>query len=123
LSALRFGAAQGSRAGNGAKGTADALRNVANHLQVNPKAQIVVVTHSRGVDFLFEGAKDQRGTAYKLTVEELKTRGVKFDVCDITVERRRLSKDRFIPEVTYVPSGVAEITRLQQREGYACLRP
>jgi intracellular sulfur oxidation DsrE/DsrF family protein len=30
---------------------------------------------------------------------------------------------RFIPQAAFVPSGVAEITRLQQREGYACLRP
>ncbi len=33
------------------------------------------------------------------------------------------SKSRFIPEATYVPSGVAEIARLQQREGYAYIRP
>jgi intracellular sulfur oxidation DsrE/DsrF family protein len=41
----------------------------------------------------------------------------------ITLRNRKLDKDKFIPEATYVPSGVAEITRLQQREGYAYLRP
>jgi len=30
------------------------LRNVGNHLSVDPKAQITVVTHSQGVDFLIK---------------------------------------------------------------------
>jgi len=102
---------------------ANALRNIGNHLEVNPQARIVVVTHAQGVDFLFDGAKDRNGNPYNIVVEDLKSRGVKFEVCEITLRNRKLVKDRFIPEVTYVPSGVAEITRLQQREGYAYLRP
>ena len=102
---------------------ANALRNINNHLEVNPSAKIVVVTHAQGVDFLFDGAKDKSGNPYNVAVEELKSRGVQFEVCEITLRNRKLSKSRFIPEVTYVPSGVAEIARLQQREGYAYLRP
>ncbi|HEY7655392.1 MAG TPA: DsrE family protein [Burkholderiales bacterium] len=102
---------------------ADALRNIGNHLEVNPKAKIVVVTHARGVDFLFDGAKDKGGNPYNIRVEDLKSRGVQFDVCEITLRNRKLSRSKFIPEATFVPSGVAEITRLQQREGYAYLRP
>jgi intracellular sulfur oxidation DsrE/DsrF family protein len=101
----------------------NALRNIGNHLEVNPKAKIVVVSHSRGVDFLFDGAKDKRGNPYNVSVEDLKRRGVQFDVCQITLRNRKLDKSKFIPEATFVPSGVAEITRLQQREGYAYLRP
>lgn len=102
---------------------AGALRNINNHLEVNPKAQIVVVTHALGVDFLMDGAKDRNGNPYNIPVEELKGRGVKFDVCEITLRNRKLARKQFIPEATFVPSGVAEITRLQQREGYAYLRP
>jgi hypothetical protein len=102
---------------------ANALRNVGNHLEVNPKAQIVIVTHARGVDFLMDGAKDANGNPYNIRVEELKGLGVKFDVCEITLRNRKMKKAQFIPETTFVPSGVAEITRLQQREGYAYLRP
>ena len=58
----------------------DALRNIGNHLEVNPKAQIVVVTHARGVDFLFEGAKDKNGNSYNVRVDQLKTQGVRFEV-------------------------------------------
>jgi uncharacterized protein len=101
----------------------DALRNIGNHLEVNPKAKIVVVTHALGVDFLFKEARDKNGNPYNVTVEGLKERGVTFDVCDITLRNRKLSRARFIPEAQFVPSGVAEITRLQQREGYAYLRP
>lgn len=106
-----------------AEQAANALRNIGNHLEVNPKAKIVVVTHARGVDFLFDGAKDKNGNPYNIRVEELKQRGVQFDVCDITLRNRNLKRSQFIPEATFVPSGVAEITRLQQREGYAYLRP
>lgn len=75
------------------------------------------------MDFLFDGAKDKNGNPYNVSVEELKRQGVQFDVCQITLRNRKLDKGKFIPEATFVPSGVAEITRLQQREGYAYLRP
>ncbi len=101
----------------------NALRNIGNHLEVNPKAKIVVVSHARGVDFLFKGARDKNGNPYNVKVEQLKEHGVQFNVCSITVRNRKLETAGFIPEASYVPSGVAEITRLQQREGYAYLRP
>jgi intracellular sulfur oxidation DsrE/DsrF family protein len=99
------------------------LRNIGNHLEVNPDAKIVVVTHAQGVDFLMKGAKDKNGAKYEDLVEQLKQRGVQFDVCQITLRNRKLSRDQFIEYATFVPSGVAEVTRLQQREGYAYLRP
>lgn len=99
------------------------LRNINNHLEVNPSAKIVVVSHALGVDFLMKGAKDRNGNKYEDLVEELKNRGVRFDVCEITLRNRKLTKDQFIADATYVPSGVAEITRLQQKEGFAYLKP
>jgi len=99
------------------------LRNIRNHLEVNPKAQIVVVAHAQGVDYLMKGKKDANGNPYETIVQDLKSQGVKFDICEITLRNRKLSKDLFIEEAVYVPSGVAEITRLQQREGYSYLRP
>ena len=99
------------------------LRNIGNHLEVNPKAKIVVVSHAQGVDFLMKGAADKNGNKYEDLVERLKMRGVQFDVCEITLRNRKLNKSQFIADATYVPSGVAEVTRLQQREGYAYLRP
>jgi hypothetical protein len=100
-----------------------ALQYIRNQLEVDPKAKIVVVAHANGVDFLMDGAKDKNGNPYNIPVEELSMRGVRFEVCEITLRERRLKKPQFIPEATFVPSGVAEMVRLQQREGYAYLRP
>jgi intracellular sulfur oxidation DsrE/DsrF family protein len=101
----------------------EGLLNIRNHLEVNPKAQIVVVTHARGVDFLMKGVKDKNGNRYQDIVENLINQGVRFDVCEITLRERRLKREQFSEDANFVPSGVAEIVRLQQREGYAYLRP
>jgi len=73
--------------------------------------------------FMMKGVADRNGNKYEDLVEQLVQRGVQFDVCEITLRNRKLSRDQFISYSTFVPSGVAEITRLQQREGYAYLRP
>jgi hypothetical protein len=99
------------------------LEYIRNHLEVQPKAQIVVVAHAAGVDFLMQGAKTKLGNDYRTPIEDLSLQGVKFAVCEITLRERNLQRSRFVSETSFVPSGVAEITRLQQREGYAYLKP
>jgi intracellular sulfur oxidation DsrE/DsrF family protein len=108
---------------SGLEQASDGMRNIRNHLEVNPKAKIVVVAHARGVDYLMKGAKDPNGNPYETAVEQLKLQGVRFDVCEITLRNRKMTREQFIPDASFVPSGVAEITRLQAREGYAYLRP
>ena len=100
-----------------------AMRNVGNHLDVNPQALIVVVTHALGVDFLMDGARDKNGNPYNVAVETLSERGVTFDVCEITLKSRKLDRNKFIPEAKFVPSGVAEIAKLQARGGFAYIKP
>jgi len=100
-----------------------AMRNVGNHLDVNPQAQIVVVSHALGVDFLMSGARDKNGNPYNVAVETLTERGVTFDVCEITLKSRKLERKQFIPEAKFVPSGVAEIAKLQARGGFAYIKP
>jgi hypothetical protein len=107
----------------GAEQASAGLEYIRNHLDADPKARIVVVTHAAGVDFLMKGAKTARGNEYRQQVEDLDLQGVQFRVCEITLRERNLRRDQFLPEVRFVPSGVAEVTRLQQREGYAYLRP
>src|ERR1041385_4450034 len=104
---------------SGLEQASNGLRNVRNHLEVNPKAKIVLVAHAQGVDYLMKGMKDANGNPYETIVQDLVGQGVRFDVCEITLRNRKLRRDQFIDEVTFVPSGVAEITRLQAREGYA----
>jgi len=98
------------------------LRNVRNHLEVDPGAKITVVTHADGVDMLMEGAKAANGTEYAPLVSALKSRGVNFEVCEITLKNRNLKKDQFIQEADFTPSGVVRIAKLQA-QGSAYIKP
>jgi intracellular sulfur oxidation DsrE/DsrF family protein len=101
------------------------LRNVRNHLDVTPDTKITVVTHAEGIDFLMEGAKDKKNPNidYASLVSALKARGVRFEVCEITLRNRNIKKDQFIMDAEFTPSGVARIAQLQQREKYAYIKP
>jgi uncharacterized protein len=101
------------------------LRNVRNHLDVAPDTKIVVVTHANGVDFLMEGAKDKANpnVDYAALVSDLKARGVKFEVCEITLKTRNISKNQFTLDADFTPSGVARIGQLQSREKFAYIKP
>ena len=101
------------------------LRNVRNHLDVAPETKITVVTHANGVDFLMEGAKDKANPNidYASLVNALKARGVKFEVCEITLKNRNLTKNQFILDAEFTPSGVARIAQLQSREKFAYIKP
>lgn len=98
------------------------LRNLTNHLNASPEAKIVVVAHNDGVDFLLRGARDESGRAFEPDVSRFLERGVEFRVCYNTLERRQIGPDKVIPAATLVPSGIAEISRLQSKEGYTYLR-
>lgn len=98
------------------------LRNIRNHLDTDPSAKITVVTHALGVDFLMEGMKDRNDSSFAATVSSLVGRGVKFEVCEITLKNRNLKKEQFIQEADFTPSGVVRLTKLQ-KQGYAYVKP
>ena len=101
------------------------LRNIRNHLDVAPDTRIVVVTHAEGIDFLMEGAKDKKNPDidYGSLVSALKARGVRFEVCEITLATRKLGKDHFVLDAEFTPSGVVRIGQLQTREKFAYIKP
>jgi len=98
------------------------LRNIRNHLDTEPTTQITVVTHALGVDFLLEGAKDVNGSPFAGPVSALVARGVKFEICEITLKNRNLKREQFIQEAEFTPSGVVRITKLQLA-GQAYIKP
>ena len=104
------------------KSLGDLLRNVRNHLDTDPAAKITVVTHAEGIDMLMEGAKAANGTEFAPLVSALKSRGVNFEICEITLRNRGLKKDQFIQEAEFTPSGVARIAKLQG-QGHAYIKP
>jgi len=99
------------------------LRNIRNHLDVDPKAQIIAVAHAEGVDFLMEGAKTTNNQEFSALVGDLMSRGVKFEICEITLRNRNLKKEQFILGPTFTPSGVVRIAKLQADEHYAYIKP
>jgi intracellular sulfur oxidation DsrE/DsrF family protein len=101
------------------------LRNIRNHLDVAPDTKIIVVTHAEGIDFLMEGAKDKKNPNidYPSLVSALKARGVRFEVCEITLKNRNIKQDQFIMDAEFTPSGVVRIGQLQTREKYAYIKP
>jgi intracellular sulfur oxidation DsrE/DsrF family protein len=99
------------------------LRNIRNHLNADPKVKIVVVSHALGVDFLMSGAKDKNGNPFEVTVQDLVSKGVEFRTCEYTLKSRNIDPKNLIEEAKLVPSGVAEVARLQAQEGYVYLKP
>ena len=99
------------------------LNNITNELNASPKDKIVVVTHGPGIDFLLNNAKDSKGREFSGQVSALAARGVDFRVCHNTLESRKLEESSLLMEAKVVPSGVAEVARLQAKEGYVYLQP
>ena len=101
------------------------LRNIRNHLDVAPETKVTVVAHAMGVDFLMEGAKDAKNPNidYASLVSALKARGVRFEVCEITLKTRGLNKEQFVMDAEFVPSGVVRIGKLQLNEKNAYIKP
>ena len=100
-----------------------AIGNIRNHLAAEPGTRIVVVTHGPGIDFLLDGAVDAQGRPYSGSVADLAGKGVQFEVCNNTLTVRNISKDKVAMEARIVPSGVAEVAKLQAKEGFVYLRP
>ncbi len=100
-----------------------AINNIRNHLAADPTAKIVVVTHGLGIDFLLEGATNQMEQPFAGGISDLASKGVEFRVCNNTLVARKIDNSKVAMEATVVPSGVAEVARLQAKEGYAYLRP
>lgn len=100
-----------------------ALRNVTNHHKAYPELPITVVALAHGVEFLMDSAKDQRGNSYSAMVETLVMAGVSFLACENTMNALSITAAELSLGVETVPSGVAEIGRLQLEEGYAYIKP
>ncbi len=106
----------------GLEKASDLLRNVKNHLSADPKAKVVVVGHSKGIDFMLEGAEDKNKNPYGVIMEELAGKGVEFRVCQNTLTSRKIDVSKVVAPATIVPSGVAEVANLQAK-GFVYIKP
>jgi len=110
---------------NTAEQATKGLRNIRNHLDTAADTTIIAVAHAEGVDFLMEGAKDAKNPniIYAELISALVARGVRFEICEITLKNRKLDKGLFVLDAQFTPSGVVRVARLQNREGFAYLKP
>ena len=99
------------------------LASIRNHLRAEPDTKIVVVALGEGIRFLLKGAAERNGRPFDAAVSALARQGVEFRVCNNTLTAHNVAPSELVPEMTLVPAGVAEIARLQAREGYAYIRP
>lgn len=112
----------------------DGLRNIQNHINAvgAPNIELRVVMHGDGLSLLLppdevEGTKMKAGNAtdqVQAMISGLKTQGVKFDICANTLKGRNVELAALYDadEADVVPSGVAELSRLQGM-GYTYLKP
>lgn len=101
-----------------------AMRNIQNHINAVGKdnMEIKVVLHGNGVGLLQDALKNQK---LQMDVTSLKSQNVSFNVCNNTLVGRKINYEKDLFEVfkeDIVPSGVAELSRLQQM-GYTYIKP
>lgn len=108
---------------DGSAQAARGLANIRNHLRAEPQVKIVAVALADGIGFLLADARDRNGKPFDAQVAALAAQGVEFRVCNNTLQAHDVPAARLLPQATLVPSGVAEIARLQAQEGYVYIRP
>ena len=114
---------------------AGALRNIQNHINAvgAENLDFKVVMHGKGLSLLLEPAaagntKLKQGNATNAVQEKiagLKEQGVDFKVCGNTLKKKNIDYERDlygVDAVDIVPSGVAELSRLQGM-GYTYIKP
>lgn len=110
--------------GEGARYYLQAMRNVQNHIDAVEPGQIEVhvVMHGDGLNLLKVAKTDLK---LQGAVTNLKNQKVAFVVCRNTLTQRNIDPDKDLFEVEkedIVPSGVAELSRLQQK-GFTYIKP
>jgi intracellular sulfur oxidation DsrE/DsrF family protein len=117
------------------KTQAGALRNIQNHINAvgAENLDIKVVMHGKGLTLLLTPDAAARtklpsGNAtddIQAKVSGLKDQGIDFEVCSNTLRGKKIDFESDLYDVDkadIVPSGVAELARLQQM-GYAYIKP
>lgn len=118
-----------------AKQQAGALRNIQNHINAVGKnnLELKVVMHGKGLTLLLDpnsasNTKFKAGNAtdvIQAKISGLKDQGVGFHVCANTLRGKKIDYESDLYDVAkadIVPSGVAELARLQAM-GYTYIKP
>ncbi len=101
-----------------------AMRNIQNHINAvgAENLEVRVVLHGNGLGLLMSARTDDK---LQTQVGGLKGQNVSFNVCNNTLKGRKISYSDDLYDVweeDIVPSGVAELSKLQQ-EGFTYIKP
>ena len=100
------------------------MRNAQNHINALGEGnhEIRFVLHGNGVELLRKISQESTDAANR--IDSLRSQGVKFNICANTLKGPKIALEdlHFAEQSDVVPSGVAEIGKLQQ-EGFVYLRP
>lgn len=101
----------------------DVLKNMQN--QINAVGQdhidLRVVLHGDGLSILQKAVQDEK---FRSLVDTLRSKGALFLVCANTLKGRNIARESLykVPEEDVVPSGIAEVVRLQGM-GFSYVKP
>ncbi|WP_394514345.1 DsrE family protein [Roseateles sp. DXS20W] len=110
--------------GEGDEQAKRALLFINNHLQSDPAAEIALVAHADGVQFLLHKAGSETSADFAKAVSALlKTGRVKFMACGITLANRGIDAKNLFEGVAVVRSGVLTLADLQNSRQFAYIRP
>lgn len=105
------------------KAYAGALKNIQNHINaVGAKnLELKVVIHGNGIALMQSAKKTGK---LQTAVANLKSQSVSFAICANTLKGKKISQDALyeVFDEDIVPSGVAELARLQGM-GYSYIKP
>ncbi len=98
------------------------LRQIARHQAGNPTIAARVILIAEGVRPAMDGAVDTNGGDYSAQMEQLLMAGVRIFACENTLTSFNLNRDDLALGIETVPSGVAELGRLQVTEGWGYIK-
>ena len=98
------------------------LRQVSRHHSVNPNIPARVILIAEGVKPAIDGAVDANGGKYSAQMEQLLASGIRIFACEATLTFYNLTEDDLAFGVETVPSGVAELGRLQAQERWGYIK-
>lgn len=92
------------------------VKQLGNMTKIWPNAKIEVIIHNKGIAMM---KKESSNVADEIS--ELTKKGVRFVVCEYTMEQMKLEKSQILNEAYYTPYGLIAIVT-KQEEGYSYLK-
>lgn len=92
------------------------VKQLGNMTKIWPNAKVEVVIHNKGIAMM---KKESSNVAEEITT--LTKKGVRFVVCEFTMEQLKLEKSQILNDAYYTPYGLIAIVT-KQEEGYSYLK-